>query len=308
MPRNLRPKAHNKNSPYDKENVYQKKYYREKRLKLFEVHKKKEQQMIDEYIQNHDNLPPTGTAREMGYSSYVFTGVDLVTNSSMIDVQKSTDTTFILSRLQENAPKLPVSCIASTEHVVCMQDQVEDFQLESLPESKKEVKYQLLIRSNSNIQPTDIEKATLIAVICLDDDILTAEDVVVTYDQTRKLYVVELGTQLADIQQVIRNLQAHPQFQIENCKFEDVGLYQGICLLKPDASNPIHAMANIAQGMSDDGQPVKFFLERDAGKTSGTARYQDNKWTFNLFKSLPTMFQETGYPLDSIAVKILKNQ
>ena len=76
----------------------------------------------------------------------------------------------------------------------------------------------------------------------------------------------------------------------------------GLCLIRGDASNPIHALVNIA---STDG--MKGFLERDAGLTSGkkTHLYQDNHWTFNLYSSLEDLQKRAGYSDKSHAVKLV---
>ncbi|WED42438.1 hypothetical protein [Legionella cardiaca] len=286
--------------------VYESHYYRETKSKLTEILDVREKRRIDSYMASHNNFPPTGTARESGYSSLVFEGTQLEANTSMVDIERTDDdTTFILSRLAE-APKLPVSCIASTEHVVA-QEMVEDFVSEYIPESKMKVMYQILVRIDG-VSLISLEKRKLAKEICKDDDILTLEDVIVSYDNARGLFVVELGTQVTDIQEVIRTLQKQSRYHIESCNFEEININDGVCLLKADASNPIHALANIAQGIDQGGMQTKFFLERDAGSTTGkkTAEFQDSRWTFNGFQSLDDLRKSTGYPADAYAFKISK--
>ncbi|KTD17517.1 hypothetical protein [Legionella jordanis] len=279
-------------------------YYQEKKQKIHEIKNFKLKKKIDSHMKSHKNMPPDGTTRESGYSVYCFSGSEVRANRAMVHAKKNGHA-YILSRLK-NAPKLPVSCLASAEHVISMQSEVEDFQSEFLPESKKQVVYEINLKIN-NPSNWKTERNKLLKVICENDDLLTAADIHLSCDKKSQIVTVELGTQQADIQHTIGNLRNARRYQILSCNFDAIQLNEGICLLKPDASNPIHALVNIAEGRSE-GVTTKFFLERDAGKTSGQAcsSYQDNKWTFNFFTSLSQMKQQTGFPENALAVKIVK--
>ncbi|KTC85194.1 hypothetical protein [Legionella brunensis] len=285
--------------------IYEKNYYRERNKKIYKINSAQEQKKIDKHMQSHNNLPPKGVTREAGFSVYLFKGTSLEVNASLVRKKKTGGTAFILSKLKKKACRLPVSCIASTEHVISMQEKVEDFVSDSIPaESKKQVMYQILVRVDSLLNIA-IESINLAEVICKDDDILTTSDVAIRYDFDKDVFVVELGTQVTDIQQIVRRLNAVAAYHIVSCDFEDIQLNDGVCLLKPDASNPIHALANIAQGKNFTGGQMKFFLERDAGMTSGqTEVYQDSDWTFNGYDSLQNLRDATGYPDDAHALRI----
>jgi hypothetical protein len=282
----------------DKRNVFERHFYKEKRRKLFAITDKSEQNKII-CIKKRDGFFPKDTTCEKGYSSLVVMASDIKVNSSMLAIKKLKKY-HIISRLN-NAPTLPVSCISSTEHVVCMNDSVEDFKSDSEPGTKKEVMFQILVKSNVKTIDVDIEKVSLAKTICENDSLLTENDLTVTFDVNLNLFTVEAGTQLTDIQQVVRNLNQSKRYQLVDCNFENIALNEGICLIKPDASNPIHALANIV-----DTKTIKGFLERDAGSTTGlfTRSYQDNNWTFNFFHDISDLKKKTGYNNDAHVIKI----
>lgn len=294
---------------FKKRNIHEQHYYEEKKRKIAEIDDPDVQKKIDDYLVKHNGLPPKGCTRESGFSSFVFVGDKIDINPSMVKKKKIKEgsTAFVISRLTMS-PKLPVSCLASTEHVISMQNEVKDFQSEYSPATKKQVMYQILMKCTAKGYRVASEKKLLSKLICEDDELLSEENLSVAFDRDKGLFIVEASTQIADIQQIIRNINGKNRYQIINCNFADIAVNEGICLLNKDASNPIHALVNVANGLDVNGIENKFFVERDAGLTSGkyTSSYQDNNWTFNFFQTLPELQSRTGYKNDSYAVKIYK--
>ena len=299
-----------RNSKY---NVLEQHYYMEdnngKKRKLSKIEDADEKKEIDAYMKRHRNHPPENTTRETGYSSLVV-HADIKINPSMLKkkkvsqskFKKTADTFYIISRL-EDAPKLPVSCLASTEHVVCMQNEVEDFKSEYKPTTKKQVMFQILVQCKEKKFDVDAKKNHLTETICKNDGVSCQENVSITFNEARKLFTVEISTQLADIQQVVRNLNHSKSYTIINSGFDEVALNQGICLLNRDTSNPIHALTNIGDSVNG-----KVLLERDAGLTSGLSAgsYQDNNWIFNFFQNMDDLKKRAGYKDNAYAIRILK--
>lgn len=301
MPHNASVKSHK-----DQKSIFQWNYYRERHGKTSKIKIKKTQQKIDEYMSKHAQLPPSGVARESGYSQLVFEGTHVEINRSMLDTEEieKGEAWLLKKKTESQLPLLPVSCIASTEHIIAMNHEVQNFESEYLPESKKKVTYQLLVKIDSN----SMNNNDLLKIICEEDDILTASDIAISYCTQRNVFVIELPTQLVDIQDVVDRINQVKKLHIVDCNFDDIALNEGICLVKRDASNPIHALANIAQGIDKKGNASRFFLERDAGKTTGKCvkNYQDNNWLFNCFRSGDELKKNTFYPADAYMVKIHK--
>ncbi|KTD81756.1 hypothetical protein [Legionella waltersii] len=282
--------------------AHERHYYKETGKKLVAIQDEQEHRKIDKYMKKHSTTPPR-TSRESGYSVYLFKGKHIEVNSSMVKRQKIDNEHFLISRAV-NAPALPVSCLASTEHVIAMQDKVEDFKSEFEPSTKQKVMYQILLSCCSKKLKIQHEKRALLNLLKKYDDTLSNENVRISYNKKRSVFEITVGTQVADIQLLVRALSSKSKYKIIDCDFKGIGLNEGVCLVKKDASNPIHALANIANSDSEKG-----FLERDAGSTSGlyTASYQDSQWTFNFFTSLDDLRNKTEYPEDTLAIKIVNS-
>ncbi len=276
-------------------------YYKEANDKISHIENKAEQRKIDAFMQKHSTTP-ANTSRESGYSSYLFGIRKVKINKSMLKKEKTTDGAYFLSRAA-TAPKLPVSCLASAEHVVAMQDEVTDFKSELEPTTKKQVMYQVFVSCDTGKLNIQKETTDLLTCIRKYDKTLDENNVSITYNKERGVFDIQVSTQTADIQLLIQALTSVKKYKVVSCDFADIGLNQGVCLVKEDASNPIHALVNIADSDSEKG-----FLERDAGTTSGstTESYQDSNWTFNFFKNLDDMRQKTAYPQNTFAIKIFK--
>lgn len=99
-------------------NVLEKHYYKEVKRQVVVIDGSEEQAKIDAHIKKH-KLPPDGTTREMGFSSFVIkdAGVgEVEINESMVKRRKVAvqgSTAVMVSRLKE-APKLPISCLADS--------------------------------------------------------------------------------------------------------------------------------------------------------------------------------------------------
>jgi len=274
-------------------------YYREIRRKITLIEDEGEQKKIDDFMKRHSTTPAS-TSRESGYSAYLFEGKKVEINASMVKKTKVDKDHFLISRVAK-APKLPVSCLASAEHVVAMQDAVTDFKSELEPKTKQNVKYLISLSCTGKKTNAINEKKAILKLIQEHDKTLNSKNVSISYNKEKAIFEISVSTQVADIQLLVRALGSSTKYNIVNCDFKDVGLNEGVCLVKKDASNPIHALVNIA-----DSDTAKGFLERDAGTTSGrcTASYQDNNWTFNFFKSLQDMREKTEYPPSTLAIKI----
>lgn len=283
---------------------FEKHYYIEKKDGFREIHDADLQDRIEAHMKTHHNLPLQNTAREAGFSSIqmpIHASKPIEINPSLLETHQKRSLATV-SRLK-SAPALPVSCLASAEHVIAMQNSVKDFVSEYQPKSKQRVVYQILVKeyltSASNIREN---MAKLKLAIVKNDDQLTTSDISIHADTKKRLYQIEISTQSGDIQKLIKSIKKLRNFKIINTNFDEISLNEGVCLVKGDASNPIHALVNIANA---DG--MKGFLERDAGLTSGqkTHTYKDNHWTFNVYSSLEEMQQRTGYSDKSHAVKLV---
>lgn len=279
-------------------------YYKEAKKKIVHIKSKAEQKKIDEFMDEHSTTPD-GTSRESGYSAYLFGIRKVRINRSMLIKEKTSEGNYFLSRASR-APKLPVSCLASAEHIVAMQNDVTDFKLESEPATKQQVMYQVLVSCSTDKLNIKQETAALLKRIHQYDGTLNKNNVSIIFDQEKKVFEIQVSTQDADIQLLIQALTSVKKYTIVSCDFADIDLNQGVCLVKEDTSNPIHALVNIATPKTDAGE--KGFLERDAGTTSGrtAASYQDRNWTFNFFSSIPDMREKTGYPPNAYAIKIFR--
>lgn len=275
-------------------------YYKEIGKKIVPIVDKNEQRKIDEFMKKHHSETPPHTSRESGYSAYLFHGRKVDVNTSMVKKRKIDKEHYLISRMP-NAPTLPVSCLASTEHVVAMQKDVKDFQSESEPPKKKNVMYFISLSCSTKKINVRNEKSAILQLLQKYDNTLNRNNVSITYNKEKAVFEIKVSTQVADIQVLIQALTSKTKYKIVDCDFEDIGLNQGVCLVKKDASNPIHAMVNIIDSDSEKG-----FLERDAGTTSGrnTASYQDRNWTFNFFTSLDDMRKKAEYPQSTLAIKI----
>lgn len=283
---------------------FEKHYYIEKMDTLEEIHDPKLQEKIEHHMQANHNLPFQDTAREAGFSSFAVkkeASKPIEINPSLLETrdQKST---AIISRLK-SAPALPVSCLASAEHVIAMQNSVKDFVSEFKPKSKNRVMYEITVKEYLTGFSDVRRQISRLQQALLDHDAqLLKRDISIHADRSKRLYFIEISTQRGDIQKIIKGIKSLKPFKIINTHFDDIGLNEGLCLIKEDASNPIHALVDIA----NTGGDMKGFLERDAGLTSGlnTHTYQDNHWTFNFYSSLKDMQQRTGYTDKSYAVKL----
>ncbi|WP_010652626.1 hypothetical protein [Fluoribacter dumoffii] len=280
-------------------NKYEQHYYKEVKRKIAPIEDEDEQKKIDKFLQRYSTTPPS-TSRESGYSAYLFKGKNVAINPSMVKKQKINKDRYLISRVPE-APKLPVSCLASAEHVVAMQDEVTDFKSESKPATKKKVMYLIPLSCGKRTMSIQKEKKALLELLQKHDGILNADNLQIIYNRKKRILEIMVSTQVADIQLLIRALNSTKRYKIVNCNFEDIHLNEGVCLVKKDASNPIHALVNIADSSSEKG-----FLERDAGTTSGrtTGTYQDSNWTFNFFPNLKDMRERSGYTQETYAIKI----
>ncbi|STY29654.1 Uncharacterised protein [Legionella wadsworthii] len=277
-------------------------YYKEVGKKVLPVKNKREQRKIDAFMKRHDN-PPSRTTRESGYSSYLFKAKQVEINSSMVKKQKVNNSHFLISRAPQ-APALPISCLASTEHVIAMQDKVTPFESESMPETKKDVRYLISLVCNSKKYSIRSERNAILKLIHHYDDTLNKKNIHITHNKDKKTFEISASTQIADIKLLIRALSSKEKYQILSCNFEEIELNQGVCLVKKDASDPIHAMVNVVNSNLEKG-----FIGRDAGTTSGlyTSSYQDGNWTFNFFSSLDDMRKKNDYPESTLAIKIYKS-
>ena len=288
---------------FERFKLFEKRYYRETSRKTVEISDPLEQGQIDSYMRTHRNLPPYGIAREAGYSSFVLeSDKKAKINSSMLQQRSvpGSSNAEIISRLKD-APELPISCLTSAEHVIAMQNLVVDFVDEYTPVNKKQVMYQLLVRFFAIGISRKKQEDLLVAAILKHDDQLLRKDIEISCQASKGLFSVEVNTQIGDIQKTLRAIKSLKQARLVNCSLDEIGLNEGICLVKGNLSNPIHALVNIAEAGSK-----KIFLERDAGLTSGlaTSRFQDNRWTFNFYENLQDLQRRAGYTEKSSAVKL----
>ncbi|MDR3503665.1 MAG: hypothetical protein P4L79_13895 [Legionella sp.] len=282
---------------------YEQHYYKEVGNKVIPIEDPEEQKKIDAFMQKHNFITPPSTSRESGFSTYSFYGKSVNVNGSMLKKKKIDSDSgdhYLISRAPE-APKLPVSCLASTEHVIAMQELVADFKSEAFPKTKQNVMYLISLSCNAKKVNIQNEKKSILKLITQYDKEILKKDVHIIYNKEKAVFEITVSTQAADIQLLVRALTSKTQYKIVDCDFKDIQLNQGVCLVKSDASNPIHALVNIA-----DSEHEKGFLERDAGTTSGSNNesYQDNNWTFNFFTSLNDMRKKTKYPENTLAIKI----
>ena len=148
-------------------------YYREDEVlsDLTVITDKKSKINIDEYMKKHHNYPPLFTSKESGYSSiHLPDALEMTLNPAMLkktplatSKKRSRGTTLddievpLVERVP-SAPKLPVSCLAASEHVIAMGNRVTHFISEAEPTEKKHVVYQLLVKISSPIKSIALEK------------------------------------------------------------------------------------------------------------------------------------------------------
>lgn len=284
-----------------KSSEFEQHYYKEVGKKIVPIEDEDEQKKIDKFMERHSTTPAR-TTRESGYSAYMFNGKEVKINSAMVRKRKIDTDHYLISRAPK-APTLPISCLASTEHVVAMQDEVADFKSEFEPKTKQDVMYLIPLSCIKKVNVQN-EKKKILSLLQQYDDTLNKDNVRITYNRKKAVFEIRVSTQVADIQLLVRALTRKTPYKIVDCDFEDIGLNQGVFLVKRDASNPIHALVNIA-----DADAEKGFLERDAGSTSGllAEAYQDSNWTFNFFTSLEDMRAKTQYPQSTLAIKIFNS-
>ena len=283
-------------------------YYRETNGTVSEITQRETILAIDTHMEENQGEPPEEIAREIGYSQIIVAKDDKPCfNPSMLQLASSgtrNSSYYILSRLKD-APKLPISCIAAAEHVIASQNQVKNFVCETEPKSKQYVMYRLVVRSLGGRQYHREIPELLYQAILNSDAKINQHDVLISeFTENRHRYFrIEIGTQIGDIQKIIKNIKACKLVRLSDAKFDEIGLNEGLCLVKQDTSNPIHALVNIAEFPHSQ---KKCLLERDAGLTTGltTHSYQDSKWTFNMYENLEELKNRTGYKPDSYAVKL----
>lgn len=279
-------------------------YYSEDSEGLVEITDVAHQARIEDYRKKHRGYFPDGTTCESGYAALEFAAAsDVCINPSLVEKHSvaGSSTATIVARLTDG-PKLPVSCIAAVEQVVALQDKVTDFVSDLEPSSKKQVMYQILLRTRAILYDEVEERERMLAALIKEDAAhLTKEDVSIAFVPSSGLFSIEVSSQKGDIQKIIKGLNKLRYYSIVDVDFKDVHLNEGICFVKSDASNPIHAVVNVADTASEKG-----FLERDAGATSGahTALYQDNFWTLNKFRSLEEIHKHRGHESPYVAVKM----
>ena len=186
--------------------------------------------------------------------------------------------------------------------MIAMQNRVTDFVSADEPSQKKQVVYQLLLRvKGAVLYDSLIEQARIKDALLWFDSGLHTEDISIGLSGSG-LFVVEVSTQIGDIQCMTKAINSLGYyFEFVDVDFADIHLNEGVCLVKRDATNPIHALVNIA-----DTAAEKYFLERDAGATSGThtATFQDRSWMFNRYCSLDELYKVRGRAADFFAVKL----
>ena len=291
-------------------------YYEEtntnKKPRVREIFDRKKQKDIDACLAKNNNVPPENTTRERGYSS-IKIHCDMKhskpkINPSLVRMRKVTSddgTTYIISRLANGmAPDLPHSCLAATEHLLAMQDKVTDFRSEHEPASKKHVMYQILVKCTAKTYDIDDEITTINELVRKDDTKLKASDVTVTYDKDQKCFVVEVGTQVADIKQIVCNFDTSKNYKIINADFDKID-QDGIVAVNKFGENPIHAVANIFSADTSKG-PIKGYLERDAGKTSGETPSSNKLWLFNIFNDANDFLRRNGYNKNARLIKVYR--
>ena len=297
-------KRQNKRGSYDSPESH---FYREDREGLLEITDSKEKERITSYRKKHCNYLPDGTTCESGYTSLEFDASSAVCiNPSLVEKRTpgGGSTATIVARLSDG-PKLPVSCIAVVEQVVAMQNEVTDFVSDREPSSKKRVMYQIMLRrTRTSLYLYDAaeEAEHMRAALIKEDPVhLTKEDITITFAPSTELFTIEVSSQKGDIQKIIKGINKLRYYSIVDVDFKDVHLNEGICFVKSDASNPIHAVVNVADSAFEKG-----FIERDAGATSGahTELYQDNFWTLNKFQSLQEIHKHRRHESPYVAVKM----
>ncbi|MFZ4077777.1 MAG: hypothetical protein ACOYKA_07315, partial [Legionellaceae bacterium] len=291
-------------------------YYREDEelSKLKVITDKKLQVKIDEHMKKHHNYPPLFISKEAGYSSiHIPDALEITLNPAMLK-----KTSVVVSKKRSRAaavdnsemplveramgaPKLPVSCLAASEHVIAMGNRVSHFVSDTEPAEKKHVVYQLLVRIHSSLKSVALEKKSLLEAFTRFDPLLDPGDISIRYNRLPSLFIIEVSTQTGDILKMVKGIKSIKNAQIVNIDLSSIRLNEGICLIKGDASNPIHALVNIGDSESD-----KIFLERDAGSTTGkhTEHYQDDRWLFNVYSSLDDLRKEAGYSSQSYSCRL----
>jgi hypothetical protein len=280
-------------------------YYREKKRGLELITDEAEQRRIEEYRKRHGKNPPDGTAVESGLSAVeVPSTATLEYNESLLEeVCEGHGRTRRILRRRLDAPELPVSCIAAAEHVIATREEVPDFESEFTPPAKRKVTYQILLKLPKGIS-WDKADETIVSQLKKCDPTLNEKCFSLSL-QPARVAAIEIGTQRGDIQVVIKALNRLNRFgyRLIDAKLSEIGLNEGLCLVKKDGDVPIHALAHIARVGAKKG-----FLERDAGFTSApSTSYKDNRWTFNFYRDIAALKKENGYSADKVtAVKLFR--
>ena len=250
------------------------------------IHLLSDTSSVGSYMKKHGKMP-YGTTREVGY--FFIQRPELpkvIINPSMLKedhrVDEDGSRVVTISRIDE-APKFPVSCIAASEHLVAMGDKVTNFVSETEPEAKKKVMYQVLVRINMVLYDVESEIKRLLDALLKFDKELARDSISIRFDATKDVLVVEVGTQVGDIQKIIQGIRSLRYFHIVKPAFSDIVLNDAICFINKEDPSQLHVLANIADSPVD-----KCFLDRDVGATSSghVATYQDNHWIMNSYTSL----------------------
>lgn len=268
------------------------------------------QAKIDAYRETHGMFEPNKTV-EIGFSEFTVLGDDVTVNESFLAIshtsyernvqigdhtyQRNIKTTTV-SR-SENPLQLPISCVETTEHVVAVPKNTGDFIAHNKPEAKKQVYFQILIHEN---QSTLKKKQLLTTIVCTADKKLNDNDVIISYDDNKKCYLIEVATQKANIKAIIATL-AENNLKLIDCDFDELKINEGICFVKLDGSNPIHARPIVGKLGNDI-----ICIEREAGSLPAISYQATNKlW---LFKPFNTLYQGTDFDENKTCVlKIVKH-
>lgn len=297
----------------DTENLSCVNYYQEvrtgKRTLLVEINDAATQTKVDKHMSANEDDAPHSFARENGYVQFTFkiaNSDNLEFNDALISVKRGekshTSTWHIFTKLNK-APKFPVSCLDSSEHVVALGNDVVDFIAEDKPaRDKKRVFYRILVKHNKDAE-INTEKESLREVILAADDLSTKE-ILIAYNNKKSWFEIEIGTQIADICDIIKALKKQ-KYIIVDCSLDEIKLNQAICFVDKNNKESLHTMVNIA----DTSYSGKLFMSRNAGSTSGLSpSYTDSKWPFLWFDRIEGMREKFYYTnVDRFpAVKIYK--
>lgn len=280
-------------------------YYREKKRGLELITNKADQRGIDEYRKRHGKNPPDGTAVESGLSAVeVSAKSTLQYNESLLEeVCEGHGSKRRILRRREDAPELPVSCLAAAEHVIATFERVPHFESEFTPPVKRKVTYQILLKLPKGVSWEKADE-TIGSQLKKFDPTLNEKCFSLSLLPAR-VAAIEIGTQRGDIQVVIKALNHLNRFgyKLIDAKLNEIDLNEGLCLVRKDGDVPIHALAHIARVGTTKG-----FLERDAGFTSVPATcYRDSRWTFNFYQDIAKLKKENGYSPDQVtAVRLFR--